>query len=96
MKRFSLVLFAMLLALAFTATAASAQVAVGVGIGPEVAVAPGAYGPPACEWGYYSYYPYACAPYGFYGPNWFYGGVFLGVGPWRGWGYGHAPSRQDV
>ena len=38
------------------------------------------------EWGYYSYYPYACAPYGYYGPNWFSGGVFIGVGPWYGWG----------
>ena len=21
-------------------------------------------------------------PYGYYGPEWFYGGVFIGVGPW--------------
>jgi len=66
MKSFRLVLFATLLALPFAATAAYAQVDVGVGIGPEVAVAPVDYGPPACEWGYYSYYPYACAPYGYY------------------------------
>ncbi|PYX46988.1 MAG: hypothetical protein DMG79_15065, partial [Acidobacteria bacterium] len=33
-------------------------------------------GPPVCSYGYYSYYPYACAPYGFYGPRWFVGGVF--------------------
>ena len=43
--------------------------------------------PPVCSWGYYSYYPYACAPYGYYGPSWFSGGLFIGVGPWgRGWG----------
>ena len=28
------------------------------------------YGPaPVCQWGYYNYYPYSCAPYGFYGPK---------------------------
>ncbi len=46
-------------------------------------------GPPVCAYGYYSYYPYACAPYGFYGPRWFVGGVFIGAGPWYGWGWGH-------
>ena len=46
---------------------------------------------PVCQWGYYSYYPYACAPYGFYGPSWFIGGLFIGAGPWyRGyWGRGY-------
>src|ERR1700735_5566665 len=89
MQRFRLVLFAtMLLALPFAATAANAQVAVGVGIGPAVVAAPVDYGPPSCEWGYYSYYPYACAPYGYYGPGWFSGGIFLGAGPWFRGGYG--------
>jgi hypothetical protein len=59
-----------------------AQVAVGVGFGPPV----------GCSYGYYNYYPYACAPYGYYGPDWFAGGLFIGAGPWygwgRGWGYG--------
>src|ERR1700729_3982870 len=55
----------------------SGQVAVGVGIG-----APGYIAPPACAYGYYDYYPYSCAPYGFYGPDWFVGGVFIGAGPW--------------
>jgi hypothetical protein len=45
--------------------------------------------PPVCSYGYYSYYPYACAPYGFYGPQWFLGGVFIGAGPWYHWGWGH-------
>ena len=62
-----------------------AQVAVGVGIG----VGPGyvAAGPPVCSYGYYNYYPYACAPYGFYGPNYFVDGVFIGAGPWYHWGH---------
>ncbi|HKF48227.1 MAG TPA: hypothetical protein VKB38_12775 [Terracidiphilus sp.] len=65
---------------------ANAQVTVGVGIGPVVA-GPVAYGPPVCSWGYYPYYPYSCAPYGYYGPSWFVGGVFIGAGPWYGWGW---------
>ncbi|MGA9246037.1 MAG: hypothetical protein WBW03_29150 [Silvibacterium sp.] len=44
---------------------------------------------PICSYGYYDYSPYACAPVGFYGPGYFYNGIFLGMGPWSGWGYGH-------
>jgi hypothetical protein len=44
---------------------------------------------PACSYGYYDYAPYACAPVGFYGPGYFYNGIFLGMGPWAGWGYSH-------
>src|SRR5580700_9482223 len=59
-----------------------AQVSVGVGVGPGYVGAA-----PVCDYGYYSYYPYACAPYGYYGPSWFAGGVFIGAGPWyHGWG----------
>jgi hypothetical protein len=87
MKSLRLVLMAMLLALPFAAMA-NAQVAVGVGVGPEVVPAPYAYGPPACDWGYYPYSPYSCAPYGYYGPTWFSGGIFIGAGPWYGWGCG--------
>jgi hypothetical protein len=47
-----------------------AQVAVSVGVAPE------------CPYGYYDAPPYDCAPYGYYGPEWFTGGVFIGVGPW--------------
>jgi len=56
----------------FTVTApkASAQVAVSVGIEP------------ACPYGYYDAAPYGCAPAGYYGPEWFTGGVFIGAGPW--------------
>src|ERR1700721_2804866 len=37
---------------------------------------------PVCPYGYYDVAPYNCAPYGYYGPEWFTGGVFIGVGPW--------------
>ncbi len=69
----------------FCASFAHAQrVVVGVGVGPAY------YGqPPVCSYGYYSYYPYACAPYGYYGPEWFVGGVFIGAGPWYHWYYSH-------
>src|SRR6202035_4684191 len=63
-----------------------AQVRVGVGVG----FGPGYYaGPPVCKYGYYGYPPYDCAPYGYYGPSWFSGGLFIGAGPWfrGGWGY---------
>ena len=58
---------------------ANAQVRFGVGIG----IGPGYYGPaPVCGYGYYPYYPYACAPHGYYGPDWFANGIFIGAGPW--------------
>lgn len=45
--------------------------------------------PPVCSYGYYEYAPCACMPMGYYGPGYFYNGIFLGMGPWAGWGYGH-------
>jgi hypothetical protein len=79
--------------LMLTASHANAQrVAIGVGIG-----GPGYIGPaPICDYGYYNYYPYACAPYGYYGPEWFDGGFFIGAGPWfRGFrgGFGRGFDR---
>src|SRR5580658_4587455 len=62
-----------------------AQVSVNIGVAPE------------CPYGYYDVSPYDCAPYGYYGPQWFAGGVFIGAGPWyHGWHgpygyYGHGP-----
>jgi hypothetical protein len=67
-----------LLAFLVTVPTASAQIVIGVGASP-----------PICSYGYYNYAPYGCAPSGFYGPGYFYNGVFLGVGPWANWGYGH-------
>jgi hypothetical protein len=55
-----------------SAAPASAQVSVGVNIGAA----------PDCPYGYYDTAPYGCAPYGYYGPEWFTGGVFIGAGPW--------------
>jgi hypothetical protein len=68
------------------AALAPAQVSIGVGVEP------------ACPYGYYDYAPYNCSPYGYYGPDWFRGGVFFGAGPWfhgpRGF-YGHVDNRYD-
>lgn len=73
---------ALLSILLIPAAYSRAQVSVGVGVGPV-------YGPPVCAYGYYGYAPYACAPYGYYGPAWFNGGVFIGAGPWLRGGYGY-------
>ncbi|MGD0941332.1 MAG: hypothetical protein ABR905_16655 [Terracidiphilus sp.] len=59
------------------APAAKSQIVVGIGVQP------------VCSYGYYGYAPYACAPMGYYGPGYFYNGIFLGMGPWGGWGYSH-------
>ena len=66
------------LAFLFAAPNANAQVRVGVAVGPA----------PVCAYGYYGYYPYACAPAGYYGPNYFVDGVFIGAGPWYHGYYG--------
>ena len=72
--------------LAVPAIYAQAQVAIGVQIGPDY----GYYNPPpVCEFGYYPYYPFDCAPYGYWGPQWFVSGVFIGVGPWDHFYYRH-------
>ena len=68
------------------AALAPAQVSIGIGLAP------------VCPYGYYDYAPYNCSPYGYYGPDWFVGGVFIGSGPWfhgpRGF-YGHVDNRFD-
>ena len=56
----------------FLAIPHNAVAQVSVNIGP----------PPVCPYGYYEEPPYNCAPYGYYGPEWFVGGVFIGAGPW--------------
>ncbi len=61
------------------------RVAFGVGVGPAY-VGPA----PVCAYGYYGYYPYACAPYGYYGPDYFVSGVFIGTGPWFHGYYGRS------
>ena len=37
---------------------------------------------PSCPYGYYDFAPYSCAAYGYYGPQWFVGGRFVGAGRW--------------
>ena len=53
---------------------------------------------PDCPYGYYDFAPYNCGPYGYYGPEWFTGDVFIGAGPWFH-GYhdfrGHVDNRFD-
>src|SRR5712671_6141988 len=64
----------------FSASYAHAQrVVVGFGFGPTYVDSA-----PVCTYGYYGYYPYECAPYGYYGPEWFSDGFFIGAGPWYG------------
>lgn len=60
------------LAAAFTLTTPAAPAQISVQIGAE----------PGCPYGYYAFAPYNCAPWGYYGPEWFNGGVFIGAGPW--------------
>ena len=68
------------------ASLAPAQVSINIGVAP------------VCPYGYFDYAPYDCAPYGYYGPDWFVGGVFIGAGPWfhgpHGF-YGHVDNRYD-
>src|ERR1700735_2901075 len=79
---------ALTLLLVSFAPAAKAQISVGVNLGPA----------PYCPYGYFDYAPYNCAPYGYYGPDWFTDGVFIGVGPWfhgpAGF-HGHVDNRYD-
>jgi hypothetical protein len=68
------------------APAAPAQIAINIGVAP------------VCPYGYFDYAPYNCAPYGYYGPDWFIDGVFIGVGPWfHGPAHfsGHVDNRFD-
>ena len=72
MKSLRLVALAFFALLCFSSTTLKAEVQISVNIGVE----------PVCPYGYYNYAPYGCAPFGYYGPTWFTGGVFLGAGPW--------------
>jgi hypothetical protein len=54
--------------------------------------------PPECPYGYFDYPPFDCAPYGYYGPEWFSGGIFIGAGPWyhgRDHFWGHVDNHFD-
>lgn len=76
----------LLAVLALPAVYSQAQVSIGVRIGPDY----GYYNaPPVCAYGFYPDYPFACAPYGYWGPEWFVDGVFIGAGPWYHFYYIH-------
>ena len=88
MKKFNVIALAAVagICLAAATPAVKAQVVVDIGVAP------------ACPYGYYDYTPYTCAPYGYYGPEWFNGGVFIGAGPWfHGDEHfnGHVNNRYD-
>lgn len=72
MRGLAILLLAGVAGVGFMSTAPRAAAQVSVEIGPE----------PVCPYGYYDVAPYACAPAGYYGPEWFIDGVFLGAGPW--------------
>ncbi len=91
MNKFKYLAFAAVAAFIFTVPVpkVQAQVSVGVEIG----------GAPNCPYGYYDYAPYACSPYGYYGPEWFTGGVFIGAGTWFHGPdsfQGHVNNRYDT
>ena len=70
--RIALVAFSAGAPCALIAPSAKAQVSINVQIGAA----------PVCPYGYFNYAPYSCAPFGYYGPEWFTGGIFIGAGPW--------------
>jgi len=82
----SLVLSGVALGALAVMPAARPQISVDIGVAPD------------CPYGYFDYPPYDCAPYGYYGPDWFVGGIFLGAGPWfhgpHGF-HGHVDNRYD-
>lgn len=86
MPRFKLVLIAAFASILFGAVAAShAQISIGINLGSA----------PVCAYGYYGYAPYRCAPYGYYGPDWFQAGNFVGAGQWyRGGDFYGRVNRQ--
>lgn len=72
LRLFALAVAAAALFFAAAPSRAAAQVSINVQIGPQ----------PVCPYGYFDYAPYNCAPIGYYGPEWFRGGMFIGAGPW--------------
>jgi hypothetical protein len=70
MNRFKCALAAAVAVVGFTAVAPTVEAEVTLDLEP------------LCPYGYYDYAPYACAPYGYYGPEWFSDGVFIGAGQW--------------
>ncbi|HEY2472256.1 MAG TPA: hypothetical protein VGI45_31000 [Terracidiphilus sp.] len=78
MERFKYISLVALATICFALSPPGAQAQIAVQIGP----------PPVCPYGYFDYPPYDCAPYGYYGSEWFANGLFIGAGPWY-----HGPQR---
>jgi hypothetical protein len=74
MRRSTFLALAVVAGSCFAAVASTAVAQVSVGVNVGVA--------PECPYGYYDVPPYNCAPVGYYGPEWFTGGIFIGAGPW--------------
>lgn len=72
MNRFKSLTLTVIAGICFMVSTPTTQAQVSVEIGA----------PPVCPYGYYDVPPYECAPYGYYGPEWFVNGVFIGAGPW--------------
>jgi hypothetical protein len=72
MRGFAFLVFGAIAGIGFMAGTpkVEAQVNIAIGVAPE------------CPYGYYDTAPYACAPTGYYGPEWFNGDGFVGAGPW--------------
>ena len=72
MRGFTFLVLAGCAGIGFTTSTpkAEAQVSVNIGLAPE------------CPYGYHDVTPYGCAAAGYYGPEWFNDGVFIGAGPW--------------
>lgn len=72
MRGFTFIVLTAVAGIGLTAAApkAEAQVSLNIGVAPE------------CPYGYYDVAPYNCSPVGYYGPEWFNGGIFIGAGPW--------------
>ncbi len=89
MVRYAGLAFAAAAAATLAAMPLRAPAQVSINIGPA----------PDCPYGYYDFAPYACAPYGYYGPDWFINGAFVGAGPWfhgsRNF-HGHVDNHFDT
>jgi hypothetical protein len=72
MRGFSLALLIPFAAITLGCAGRNARVGLAVGVGAA----------PICPYGYFEEPPYDCAPYGYYGPEWFNDGFFIGAGPW--------------
>ena len=69
MKRVNYLLVAVIAGICFMVATPKTQAQVNINIGTA----------PECPYGYYDVAPYNCAPYGYYGPEWFTGGVLLAL-----------------